>query len=72
MCVSRFSHIQLFVTLWTGAHQVPLSMEFPRQECPPAGDLPNPGIEPASVMSPALVGEFFSISATWEAQGLNK
>ena len=40
----------------------PLSMGFPRQEywsglpVPPAGDLPDPGIEPAS---PALAGKFF-------------
>ena len=48
-------------------------MEFPRQECwsglscPPLGDLPNPGIEPGSLMSPALAGGFFTTSATWEA-----
>ena len=52
----------------------PLSMGFSRQEywsglpCPPPGDLPNPGIKPASPISPALVGLFFTISATWEAQ----
>ena len=45
-------------------------MGFPRQEYggglprPPPGDLPNPGIEPASLMSPALAGEFFTIQAT--------
>ena len=49
--LSCFSHVQLFVTLWTIAHQVPLSMGFSRQEywsgllCPPPGDLPNPGTE---------------------------
>ena len=32
-----------------------------------AGDLPDPGIEPASVMSSVLVDEFFTTSATWEA-----
>ena len=48
-------------------------MAFPRQEywsglpCPP-GDLPDPGIEPASLMSPALASEFFTTSTTWEAQ----
>ena len=48
------SHIWLFVTPWTVAHQAPLSMEFSRQEywsvlpCPSPGDLPNPGIEPRS------------------------
>ena len=35
--------------------------------CPPPGDLPNPGIKPVSFVSPALVGRFFTISATWEA-----
>ena len=34
--------------------------------CPPAGDLPNPVIEPTSLMSPALAGGFFSSSATWD------
>ena len=34
---------------------------------PTPGDLPNPGIEPASLVSPALAGSFFTTSATWEA-----
>ena len=52
---------------WTAAHQAPLSMEFSQQEhwsglpFPFPGDLPNPGIEPAS---PALAGRFFG---AWEA-----
>ena len=52
------------VTPWTAAHQAPLSMGFPRQEywCglpfPSPGDLPEPGIEPAS---PALAGKFFTM-----------
>ena len=72
--LSRFSCVQLFVTLWTVAHQAPLSMGFSRQEywsglpCPPPGDLPDPGMESASLMSPALAGMFFTTSATWEAQ----
>ena len=33
----------------------------------PPGDLPHPGIEPASLLSPELAGEFFTVSATWEA-----
>ena len=47
-------------------------MRFSRQEywsglpCPPPGDLPDPGIELESFMSPALVGVFFTTSATWE------
>ena len=63
------------MTLWTVTHQAPLSMGFSRQEhwsglpCPPAGDLPNPGTEPTSRMSPALAGRFFTTSATWEAVG---
>ena len=36
--------------------------------CPPPRDLPDPGIKPASLTSPALAGGFFTTSATWEAQ----
>ena len=63
-------HFSRFVTLWTVAHQAPLSMGFSRQEYwivlpfPSPGDLPVPGIEPASLMSPALAGGF-TTSATW-------
>ena len=35
--------------------------------CPPPGDLSNPGIKPVSLASPALAGEFFTTSTTWEA-----
>ena len=35
--------------------------------CLPLGDLPDPGIELESLTSPALVGRFFTTSATWEA-----
>ena len=35
--------------------------------CPSAADLPDPGIEPRSLMSPALAGRFFTTSATWKA-----
>ena len=71
--LSLFSHVRLLVTLWTVAQQASLSMGFSRQEywsglpCPPAGDLPDPGIEPASLMSPALAHGFFITSTTWEA-----
>ena len=70
--LSHFSHVQLFATTWTVAHQAPLSREFSRKEYwnglpfPSPGDLSNPGIEPMSLMSPALVGGFFTISTTWE------
>ena len=49
--------------------QAPLSMGFSRQEywsglpCPLPGDLPDPGIEPAFLKSPALAGGFFTASA---------
>ena len=48
-------------------------MEFSRQEYwsglpfPLPGDLPDPGIEPESLASPALAGGFFTTSTTWEA-----
>ena len=54
------SYVQLFATPWTIDCQASLSMGFPRQEYwsglpfPPPWDLPNPGIEPASPVSPAL------------------
>ena len=57
----------------TVANQAPLSMGFSRQEywsglpCPPPGDLPDPGIESTSLISPALIGRFFTTSAAWEA-----
>ena len=74
--ISLFSRGQLFATLWNAARQVSLSMELFRQEYwsggpySPPGDLPDPVIEPASLMSPALAGGFFTISAAWEAQTL--
>ena len=69
---SHFIHFWLFVTLWTVAHQAPLSMEFSMEywsglPFPTPGDLPDPGIEPTCVTSPALAGCFFTTSATWEA-----
>ena len=67
------SHVQLSVTPWTLAYQALLSMEFSRQyywsglPFPTPGDLPDPGIKPASLVSPALAGGFFTTNATWEA-----
>ena len=60
------------MTLWTVAYQTPLSMGFSKQENwgglprPPLGDLPDPGIKPWSLTHPALVGGFFTTSATRE------
>ena len=61
------------VTLWALAPQASPSMGVFRKEnwsgllCPPPGDLPRPGIKPASLKSPALAGGFFTTRATWEA-----
>ena len=58
------SPVQLFLTPWAAARQAPLSMEFPRQEYwsglpfPTPGDLPDPGIEPASLAFSELAGRF--------------
>ena len=66
-CVLLFSHVWFFVTPWTVAHHARLSMKFSRQEYwsglpfPPSGNLLNPGIEPTSLVSPALAGRFFTI-----------
>ena len=65
MCVCSLSYVQLFATPWTVTHQAPLSMGFLRQEYwsgmpfPPPGDLPDPGIELASPVPPALHVESF-------------
>ena len=62
LCVCALSHIWLFVTPRTVACQAPLYMEFSRQEywsgqqIPTPGDLPNPRIEPVSLVSPVLAG----------------
>ena len=71
--LSRFSGIWLFVTLWAVVGQIFLSMGFTRQKYwsglpfPPLGDLPDPGIKPTTLTSPALAGRFFTTSAIWEA-----
>ena len=52
--VKSLSHVRLFVTPWTVAHEAPISIEFSRQEYwselpfSSPGDLPDPGIEPGS------------------------
>ena len=70
--LSQFSRLQLFVTLWSVTCQAPLSIGFSRHEywsglpCLPPWDLPDPTIEPTTLMCPALAGKFFAISTTWE------
>ena len=72
------SHVQLFATPWTVAHRASLSVGFPRQEhwsglpSPSPGDLLDPGMEPSSLVSPALADEFFTTSAAWEAIYVSK
>ena len=68
-CVlSHFSNVRLFVTLWTVAHQAPLSMGFSRQEywsglpCCPPGDLPNWEIRPESPPTPELQAHYLLVS----------
>ena len=62
-CAQLLSHVQLFTTPWTVAHQAPLSIGFSRQAYrtrlpfPTPGDLSDPGIKPES---PALAGRFFT------------
>ena len=60
----------------TVARQAPLSMGFSRQEYwsglpfPPPGDLPDPGIEPVFLTSPALAGRFFTtVAKIWGREG---
>ena len=69
LCVlSRFHLVQLWATLWTVARQVPLSLGFSRQEYWSGlprlspGDLPDPGIKPESLMSPARAGGLFTLA----------
>ena len=60
VCMCLVSCVQLFATLWTVAHQTPLSVGFSRQEYwselpfPPPGDLSDPGVDPVSPMFPVM------------------
>ena len=63
MCAQSLSHVQIFVILWTVAHQAPLSMGFYWQEYwsglsfSTPRELPHPGIKTVSPVSPALVAD---------------
>ena len=69
--------VQLLATPWTAAHRAPPSMGFSRQEywsgvpLPSPGGLPDAGIQPTSLVSPALAGRFFT-TAPWEGPTLFK
>ena len=58
VCVFILTHVQLFVTPWTVACQDPLSIE-----------IPNPGIKPMSLVSPALIGGLSTTVAPGEPIG---
>ena len=66
MCVQSLSCVRLFATPWIVAHQAPLFMRFFRQQYwtglpfPSTEDLPDPGIEPGSLVFSALAGGVFT------------
>ena len=72
LCVlSHLSRVRLFAKPCQGPPSMGFSMQEYRSGLPCnhstfLGDLPNPGIKPVSIMSPALAGRFFTMSATWE------
>ena len=75
VCVlSHHGCVQLFVTLWTvsppgsSVHRILQARILEWSPCPPTGDLTDPGIELATLMSLALAGWFCTTSASWEAQ----
>ena len=73
---SVLSHVPLFVTLWTIAHQPPLSMGFFRQKYwsglpfPPPENISDPGIKPMSPLSPALQED--SLIIRWHSLPIRK
>ena len=73
---ARHTQVRLSATLQTVAHHAPLTTGLSRQEywsglpCPPPGDLPDTGMKPTRLTSPALAGGFFTPSAAWEARGI--
>ena len=64
-------HIQLFVTPWTQGSSIHgvFQARIHGVGCPfyAPRDLPDPGIEPKSLVSLALAGRFFTTETTWEA-----
>ena len=72
-CLVLSDSLRLF-GLWTVAHQDPLSMGLPRQDTEVGcyfllqGDLPDPGIKPASLVSPVLQGDSLPIEPSGKFQ----
>ena len=60
----------LLASVWAVTRQAPVSLRFSRRErqsrllFPPPGNLPDPGVQPASLVSPALAGRFFTSRVT--------
>ena len=77
MGICGFSGSKLDFNYVKAARQAPLSVGLSRQEywsglpCPPPGDLPDPGIQPESLVSPALTGGLFTTSTTWGALSID-
>ena len=75
LCSILLSHVWFFATPWTIAHQAPLFTELSRPEYyselpfPILGDIPDPGIELASLASPALADWFFATAPPRKSQG---
>ena len=78
VCAQLLNHARLIGASWTLACQAPLPMEFSRQEhwsgvpFPTPRDLPDPGIEPTSLVSPALAGGFFTTGPPGKPKRLAK
>ena len=76
--LSCFSRVWLCEIPWVVSCQAPLSVGFSRQEywsglpCPSPGDLPDPGMESPSFVSPTLAVGSFITSATWEDRKYNR
>ena len=74
---NRHVVLDSFAAPWMVALQAPLSMGFPRQEFwsglpfRPPGDLPRPGMEAASLASPALEGGFFTTEPSGKPHMMN-
>ena len=73
-CAQLFCRVRLFATPWTVAppgssvHEILQARVRSGLPCSPPEDLPYPGVEPASLRSPALAGVFFTTSATCKTQ----
>ena len=81
VCAQSLTCVQLFVAPLTADHRPTVgscAWGFSKQEyqnglpCPPPADLPNPGIEPKSLLSPALAGGFFTTSVLCCAWSLSR